>query len=278
MYITKASGKSESFNPQKLIRSLKRSGASQKKAVEIFELVKKEIKGGMGTEKIYSSAFKHLKKTESLVAARYSLKKAIRDLGPTGYPFEHFIAALLKKSGYSGTQVGKRVQGKCVMHEVDVIAKKDDRTSMLEAKFRNNPGDDIDVKVILYIHSRFNDIMAHWVSMEKKSKSNLRTSLITNVKYSKDAVAFAECVGLNIIGWRYPKNKGLEYMIESMGLHPITVLTGLGKKEIDELLKRGVVLCRDVVDTPSELQRVGVNGQKVLGIREQARHLCELKK
>lgn len=63
-------------------------------------------------------------RNEQALAIRYDLKRALMELGPSGYPFEKLISDLLRKFGYR-TKTNLTLQGKCVSHEIDVIAEKD---------------------------------------------------------------------------------------------------------------------------------------------------------
>lgn len=272
--IVKANGKREAFNPNKVRQSLRRSGASKQTAEMIANQVKKEIKNNQSTSEIYKKAFRLLKKnSDSTLAVRYSLKKAIRELGPTGYPFEHLIARLFEVQGYK-VEVGKIFNGICVRHEVDVVAKKGSEKVLAEAKFRNRPGDSVPVGVPLYMRSRFEDILA------KKNKNKLkdfRCMIFTNARFSKDAIRYARCSGsMELVGWRYPNNNGLEKIVEQSGLHPITVLDTLSKGEKKKLLKNGVVVCQDINQNPSKLSEIGLPKNKITKIIEQSKRLCNL--
>jgi transcriptional regulator NrdR family protein len=97
--IIKASGRSETFNPQKLIHSLIRSGASREVAQEIADKVEKQITPSSHTKHIYRMAKKYLKRYNRATDMRYSIKKALYALGPSGYPFEKYFARLLKAYG-----------------------------------------------------------------------------------------------------------------------------------------------------------------------------------
>jgi hypothetical protein len=57
---------------------------------DIVRHIKGELKEGMTTSEIYQHAFSLLKKYHAPVAARYSLKQAIIDLGPE----RHFLSLL----------------------------------------------------------------------------------------------------------------------------------------------------------------------------------------
>src|SRR3989338_10273149 len=159
--IVKASGEVEPFSDAKLRRSLLRVKASPDNIETIIEHVRKELKPNMPTSQIYRHAFSLLKKENRPTASRYALKQAIRELGPSGHPFEKLIGALLTYEGFS-VEVGKTVQGLCVTHEVDVLAQKYNQHIMVECKFHNQPGIKSDVKISLYIHARFQDVEKAW--------------------------------------------------------------------------------------------------------------------
>jgi Holliday junction resolvase-like predicted endonuclease len=274
LMITKSNGEREAFNPNKLKRSLRRSGASRQITEAIVDQVRENIKNNESTSEIYKRAFKMLKKEKSGVAAeRYSLKKAIIELGPTGYPFEYFVAKLFEVQGYN-VQVGKYLNGLCVRHEVDVVASKGDEKVLVEAKFRNIPGDSVGIRTPLYIKSRFEDILS------KKNKNKLkdvRFMIFTNARFSRDAVRYSRCSGvLNLVGWRYPRGKGLEKIIEKSGLHPITVLNVLSRKEKRMLFERGIVVCQDINKSPNKLRKIGLSKNKTEKVIEKSRKLCGL--
>ena len=121
--IIKSSGEKVKFSLDKLRASLNRTGADNSVVNQIMDKVRDELYQGISTKEIYNRAFALLKKKKSHLASKYKLKKAIYELGPTGFPFERFVSAVLKYSGYE-TEVGQVLQGKCVTHEIDVIAHK----------------------------------------------------------------------------------------------------------------------------------------------------------
>ena len=159
--ITKGNGQKALFNVQKLINSLDRSGAGEEDIEQVIHEVGLNLVDGMSTRRVYQMAYSILRKKSQRAAGKYRLKKAIFELGPTGYPFERFVGELLKNQGYK-VEVGKIVKGHCVQHEVDVVAEKDDRKYMIECKFHSQPSRKRDVKVSLYIHSRYLDIEKVW--------------------------------------------------------------------------------------------------------------------
>lgn len=271
-YVIKADGDKVPFSRNSLFTSLIRSGASKNVANSVTDKVSATIKNGISTtHDIYANAHTLLRDMEEKsVAGRYSLKRAIIELGPTGFPFEVFLSEILKRHKYQ-TRVGVIVDGACVPHEVDVIAIKNDIHVLIEAKFHNQPGMRTDVKVPLYIQARFQDIKKQ-LKQDGDNHKKHESWIITNTRFTSSAIEYGECMGMTLIGWRYPESGGLEKIIESEGLHPITCLPSLSKKEKDILLKRKIVLCKDIIENPNKLSFLGLSKQKISYI------LCEAKK
>ncbi len=274
--ITKASGETEPFSDAKLRRSLKRVNTSPDVISRIIEHVRKELKPGMPTSQIYRYAFSLLRKQERPIAARYSLKQAIRELGPNGHPFEKLIGTLLASEGFS-VEVGKTVQGICVTHEVDVIAQKDNQHIMVECKFHNQSGIKSDVKISLYIQARFQDVEKAWKQNPDHTERFHQAWLITNTKLTSDAIRYAECVGMKAIGWKYPENESLEIRIERSGVHPVTCLTTLTGSQKRQLIQKGVILCKDLLDKPDIFRLLGLQKTKIDAVVNEANQLCQKK-
>ncbi len=267
--VIKKSGETAFFSPEKVKESLKRAGADQATIQEIVNSVKGEMYEGITTKEIYNRAYQLLKKKNSYQASRYKLKKAIYELGPTGFPFEHFIAAILKNSGYE-TQVGKILPGKCITHEVDVIAKKEGKTLLMECKFHGIEGKKTDVKVPLYIDSRFRDI--------KNLNSTIKFDegwVVTNTVFTEDAIIYAKCTGLHLLCWDLPKGNSLKERIDHTGLYPITVSTLLSSREKQFLLSRDVVLCRELINDKFYLDHLGISQNRQKRILKEMEVLCE---
>ena len=268
--IEKASGELQLFTEEKLHRSLRRSGASEELAARVVHLLRKEITPGITSQKLYRLAFSLLHKEAGHLAARYSLKRAIMDLGPTGFPFEKLVSELLVSQGYE-TQLDVLLEGACVSHEVDVIAVKNSRRHLIECKYHNIHGKKCDVKVALYIYARSLDL-------RKNSKSQPFDDfwLVTNTKFTKDAIAYGKCAGLKLLGWDYPPGKGLKELIELGQLHPITCLTSMNASEKKQLLSRNVVLCHELIDQPTLIYDLHLNSSKIRRILEEVTSLLAI--
>ena len=271
--IISPSGENRKFSVDKLQRSLTRTGASDATIQRIIDRVGDELYQGISSQEIYNRAYALLKKEESSYAAKYKLKKAIYELGPTGFPFENFIAAILHYSGYE-TKVGVQVQGTCVSHEVDVVASKNDKTIMIECKFHGDEGRNCDVKIPLYIQSRYLDIKNNWSPKSKEGKQLEAGWVVTNTRFTADAIAYGKCIGLYLLGWSYPENNSLKDRIGRIGLYPITVSTLLTSKEKEFLLSRDVVLCKQLIDDNFYLDHLGISSKRKETILREIKQVC----
>ena len=216
-----------------------------------------------------------LKKYSRVSASKYKLKNALFELGPSGFPFEKLVGKLMAHEGFS-TQVGVIVQGNCVSHEIDVIADKDDQHYFIECKFHSDQGRFCNVKIPLYVNSRFLDVEKQW----KKQKSNegkiSKGGVYTNTRFTSDATQYGKCAGLLMASWDYPFGNGLKERIDKSGLHPLTALTTLTKNEKTKLLDLGLVLCKEIYENPEVLNQIGISKPRHKNIIKDAKELCSL--
>lgn len=271
--IIKASGEKVKFSLHKLRRSLKRTGASNATIDKIINVVRDELYQGISTKEIYNRAFALLKKNQPFYASKYKLKKAIYELGPTGFPFEHFVSAILKNDGYE-TTTARVLQGICVTHEIDVVAHKNNETTIIECKFHGEQGLKCNVKVPLYINSRYQDVKAHWNSNNNNGTVLTQGWVVTNTRFTDDALRFGKCVNLYLLSWDYPKDNGLKDRIDRLGLYPITVSNLLTNHEKQFLLSRDIVLCKDLIDDSFYLDHLGVSEVRKEKILTEIKKLC----
>ncbi|MBI6119803.1 restriction endonuclease [Salegentibacter maritimus] len=272
LQVIKASGEKVQFSIDRVAESLKRSGANNKLINSTLESLKKELYDGITTKEIYTRAFSLLKKGNNTSASKYKLKTAIYELGPTGFPFEKFIAALLNHSGYK-TETGKIYQGKCVTHEIDVEAKSDTKLILIECKF-HNAGKNSDVKIPLYIDSRIRDIK----NFRKNNNHKLELEeawVVTNTRFTADAIQYGKCSNLKLLSWDYPKGQGLKDRIDRLGLYPITVSTLLSEREKNFLLSRDIVLCQDLINDKFYLDQLEVHNPRKKRILKEMEELCK---
>lgn len=277
IFIQKASGERVPFQREKLYRSLERAGAIGETIDRIISSLEGDLYEGITTKKIYQAAFALLKKKSRPAAAKYKLKQAIMELGPSGFPFERYIGEILRFQGYQ-VKIGEIVKGHCVMHEIDVVAEKNKEHLMIECKFHNLPGIKSNVKVPLYINSRFQDVAKQWNKLPGHGIKFHQGWVVTNTKFTEDAIRYGSCAGLYLLGWDYPEKDSLKQRIDASGLHPLTCLTTLSSKEKKALLEQGVVLCKELCQKRELLKLIGLGPSRIKGVVAEATELCREEK
>ena len=255
-FIVKASGNQERFSQKKLILSLQRSGASHSVAKRIAQHAASLIRSGTTTKELFDIAHQELREIDRPKAFRYSLKRGIFELGPSGFPFEQIIGRLFLKLGFQ-VQTNLMISGKCVDHEVDVIAKRLNETNWVECKFHNQQGMFCDLKTALYIFARFIDLNEGQGDSRKKVMW-----LISNTRLSDEALRFSECRGVKLLAWDYPRQGGLNVLLERYHLYPITIVSTLSRKQKLDLIKEGLLTCDDFLQNKERVLKLGVSERK----------------
>ncbi len=257
-FVQKSTGESAQYSEDKLRLSLLRAGAGQLAVNDVIDELQTRLYDGISTKNIYRIAFSILKKQQQIpVAARYKLKHGIMELGPSGFPFEKFIGEIFKHQGFE-VQVGVMMNGACVTHEVDVLAQKDNMVNIVECKYHNYSASTSDVKVPLYVHARFNDVVNKLVEKEGKNHNIYKGWVVTNTDFTEDAIKYGTCSGLRLWSWNYPKEGNLRQIIEHEGLYPLTCLTTLTKVEKQRLLDNKVVLVKELQNNPSLIDKLQI--------------------
>lgn len=130
-----------------------------------------------------------------------------------------------------------------------------------------------DVKIPLYIHSRYQDVLKNW---DKTSSTKpLNCCLVTNTKFSSDAVTYGNCIGIKLLGWDYPTKKSLSSLIDKSGLYPITCLTTLTNKEKENILTSGTVLCSSLLQNEELLSNAGIGQSRITNVMAEVKSLCK---
>ncbi len=267
--ITKADGEQELFDQEKLIASLDHSGASPAIRDRVVGKILQELRTGMTTEEIYRHTYEMLRKEEEHpVAARYSIKRALFALGPSGFPFEQFFAEVLRAHGWNA-RTGVALTGRCAPHEVDVLAEKKGKRAGIEAKFHNEAGGKTDIKDALYVKARYEDLRN---SPDESSRVD-EGWLVTNTTFTRNAIRYAQCSNLTLLAWDYPRTNNLMSMIEEARVHPLTCLTTLTEGEKHRFLDNKIVLCKSV-SAPHLLDEYGVKPGRIPQVLEEAQRLC----
>ena len=267
--VMKADGTAEPFDIAKLEQSLERVGASSTVRAKIAARILHELRPGITTEVIYRHAFDMLRREEQEpVAARYSVKRALFELGPSGFPFEQFFAEVLRAHGWRA-HTGVALTGRCAPHEVDILAEKGGKRVGIEAKFHNEPGGKTDIKDALYVKARYDDLRSAPDAYSRLDEG----WLLTNTSFTRNAIRYAQCSNLTLIAWDYPREKNLMTMIEEAHVHPLTCLTSLSTGEKHRLLDNKIVLCKTIA-SPHLLREYGIRPSQIPRVLDEATRLC----
>lgn len=222
---------------------------------------------------MYEKAFGLLKNLKSSVAARYSLKRALQDLGPEGFFFEKWVAKIFEVQGYD-TITSQTLTGKSTInHEVDVIISNKTEDIVCECKFRNDIDAKISVTTPMYFLSRFIDLKDNSFTFFNRPFKPQKGYLITNAFFTTDSIAFAECYDISLISWNYPEDKSIKRLTDYHGLYPITCLTTLTKKEEQILLSKNCILVRELVKNPVLLDHFKFSAERKELILKEAEEL-----
>ncbi|PIE20453.1 MAG: hypothetical protein CSA66_00515 [Proteobacteria bacterium] len=265
--VQKLTGVHEALSPGKLERSLLCAGVPVDLAERTTQRVLRDLPSATSTRRIFRRAFELLRREARHLAASYSLKQAILNLGPSGYPFERLVGEILVAEGWR-VAIDQVLEGRCVSHEVDVLAERPGRRVGVECKYHSRNGRRTDVKVALYVHARGQDLA------RPASPAGVDDLwLVTNTKFTSDALRYGRCAGMRLIDWSYPKGRGVKELLQRHGLHPITCLTSLDKPAKEALLTREIVLCRDLQDDPAHLAALGLRGADERDVLEEVEAL-----
>lgn len=277
MHIINAEGEKEDFQKEKFCSSLERAGVSPEVVKNTFACIEEKMWPGINTGDIFKTTLKLLKEVNPGFAASYNLKRGIMALGPAGFFFEKYIAALLREYGYS-IALNQTKMGRCVSHEIDIVAQTNNTHYMIEAKYRNDQKTKTDVTVVMYAYARLLDIT---VAEEKKEEERRNHAMwvFTNAKFTSSAIQYAKCMGVKLTGWSYPHEESLEKMIKSKMLFPVTTLPSVNHFTRDQFMEHGVLFAHNILvyspeDMVSQLRISLVRARQIL---KEARLLYELK-
>lgn len=275
MRVKKYSGELVEYKPVNLRNSLAKSGANDNEVQSVFEKVEYQLFDGISTRKLYEIAYDELRKVRNSFAARYSLKKALRDLGPEGFYFEQWIAKIYQEDGYE-VITGQTIQGHAVTHEIDVIALQNKKMLAIECKFRNDIDAKISVTTPMYFMSRLIDLQGINYSFFNKEVSITEGWLVTNANFTSDSIKFSKYHKMNLLSWDYPNGNNLKSRVDTMAQYPITCLTSLSNDEKSKLLKGHFILVKDIVRHPNCLQQLAIDKITIEKIIEEAEELITL--
>lgn len=248
--IRKSSGETVFFNEDKLCNSIVQAGASKTQAARICHVVNQKIKPGMTTSFIFRDTLRHLVREDVDIAVKYSIKRGVNALGPDGFLFEKFLEALLRQDGYH-TKRNQMMKGKCVTHEVDILAWKGNNFYIIESKYRNDLKIRTHIDQVMYADARMKDIASNPKNNAGGTKY-FHTWIMTNTVFTDQSQKFSECSGVRLTGWNYPNKDSLQKMIERTKAYPITVIPSMSHDARQKLTAHGLVLAQDILPYTKE--------------------------
>lgn len=276
MQVKKYSGQQEPFDPHKLCSSLVAAGVQEDKADVICLAVQSKIKSGNTTTKVFREAFRMLAKDDIGASARYGLRRAVDSLGPAGFLFEQYVEALLQAHGYT-TKQGVMMKGECVTHEIDVYAEKGELKYLVEAKYRNRHSIKTHVDQVMYADARFMDIQRRAIK-ENRNPDEYTIWVVTNTRFTHNAIKYAKCRGVKLVSWNYPKKDGnLESLIVRKMMYPITILPSMTLLARDKFAENNMILAQDLLtQSVSHLVKIGVHKKLAIKLLEEAHNILEI--
>lgn len=264
--VTKRSGEEVVFDDSRVIRSMERVGVAPELFDRVLAHIKEKVQADntITTDEIFYHIREFLVKKDKRSALKFNLRQAIFDLGPTGFPFEKFLARVFEDHGYRA-KTDLQMEGECVNHEIDILLEKDGKREIVEAKFHNQNFGKTDVQVMLYTYARFLDV---------SGKNNIDGVWVaTNTKLTLDAINYARCKGLKALSWNFPENGSLAEFVEKPKMYPITTLTDLTIEEKRRLIDNGVVLASDLLKISDQdlRDKFLINDDRIILIKSDAK-------
>lgn len=240
--VTKWGGKVEPYDRSKIKRTLDRYGLTDDEAEAVMDQVEGSLYEGIPTKEIY-------KLIETLSTGRTRiLKRDLRSaLGEmkSKPDFEVFIQQLLGKMGYK-VRDERIIPGRCVNHEIDGVAEKDGKLYYIETKHHSKPHIKTAFIHTLAAKSKIDDIRAGF--LEGKNDLDFHSVIIIcNTRLTSHARRYAKCVGIQHIGWKTPKDGGLEQLIRRTKTYPVQIIRSLTRGEKNRLSAAGIVSLDDLM-------------------------------
>lgn len=267
MNVKKSDGRIEKFDDKKIFRTCRRAGLSPTQCSLLLSNVKKKIYDGITTKEIYKIVIDEIEKLEYKSKFIFGLREAMSKLTPEG--FEKFVFKLLKEYGYE-CEWNIIIPGLYVEHQVDVVAKKNDKLFLVECKHHINYHRFCGLSNVLTVSARVEDINDGFVKGKSKYKFSAGW-LFTNTKFSDHAKEYSIGKGIALTGWKYPPGKSLEKLIEAKKLYPLTVID-MSKKSYLKLQEAWILSVKDIV-TRIDIVKSILGKKKAEEIYNDARYL-----
>ena len=272
IHVRKANGRLEPYDRSKVLRTLLHLGFRGSEAEKLEKAVSEKVYDGMPTSELLSLIYELAGKSRPELAHLRDIREAISLLRPKP-DFEEYARMILRAAGYL-VEPGRVLEGRCVSHEIDGIAFKDEEVFAVEVKHHVNH----------HAYTGLGTVLELWAALEDL-KEGFRLGLhpyrftsailVCNTKISLHAERYARCKGMMYMGWRYPRAFALGDIASEKKLYPITMLKTLPRDIIERLGDRGIVTLDQLGRVGSEnlAELIGVSLEEADRIRSLAEKL-----
>jgi hypothetical protein len=224
IWVVKANGTRQLFERQKIINTCLRMHAQREVAETIADKIEKRAYDGIATRRILQMVFTYLRKHKPAFSHRIDLRRGISLLRPQP-DWERYVQLLLDELGYAVTP-NQIVRGRCVEHEIDAVARRGDGTVLVEIKHHYKYHTPTGLDVSRVMRATFEDLTEGFDRGLNSINFN-KAMIVCNTKLSNHAKQYAQCRGIDHIGWKVPIAHGLDQIIEEKKFHPITLIRKL---------------------------------------------------
>lgn len=260
LYVVKADGSKQLFNKRKIIRTCIKLGASPSLARKIASKIEENAYDGITTREILREIYEELGKHDPIFKFQMDLRESLSLLKPKP-DFEQYTRIILSEIGFKVIP-GQIIRGKCIDHEIDAIAFKENKTYLIEVKHHYNHHTLTGLDVVRILWAVYEDVKEGY----KLGLHDLNINgamVVSNTKFSHHAIKYAECKGIEYLGWKIPIGKGIESIIEERKLYPVTYLKGLSREIIDRLTANKIITLKKLIQySPREIQQIASISKK----------------
>ena len=268
--VTKWNGERQEYDPEKIRVTLKRYGVTSREAEEVLAEVESRLFPGIRTSEILRIMHRKLEELESTGGLKRDLRSAL-GMMRSAPDFEEYVRLLLAAEGYD-VRPNTVIRGRCVKHEIDGVLERDGERVYLETKHHRRRHSYTPFHVSLSAKAKFDDIRrGHEEGLNDYDFS--RVLIVCNTRMTEHARVYADCVGIDHVGWKAPPERGIDAMITEAGVYPVTMLRSVGRGERDVLSEAGVVTLRQLTEyrgkpplPADKFRSLRAEAERVLGV------------
>lgn len=247
--VTKADSSRQQFDRNKIVATCMRMGATKQDAEEIAGKIESRVYDGMPTAKVLQMIFQFIHKYKPQASRLYDLRRGL-SLMNSKPEFEKFVQILLANIGFEVVP-NKILKGKCIEHEVDAIARKDGVTYFVEAKHHYNYHAFTGLDESRIARAVLEDV-SEGFNLGLTDLKIDEAMIVTNTKYSEQAMQYGICRNILQIGWSTPADLGLRDIILEKSLYPLSCIRGLKTDVRLQLVDSGIILINQLVAEETE--------------------------